>query len=47
MVAFDVPFFLLLNQILGGWAGEIDDTELPVQMEVDWVRYYELPENKK
>ena len=44
---FDVPFFLLLNQILGGWAGEIDDTELPVQMEVDWVRYYELPENKK
>ena len=43
---FDVPFFLLLNQILGGWAGEIGDTELPVQMEVDWVRYYELPENK-
>jgi beta-glucanase (GH16 family) len=44
---FDVPFFLLLNQILGGWAGEIDDAELPVQMEVDWVRYYELPENMR
>ena len=37
---FDVPFFLLLNQVLGGWAGDINDEELPVQMEVDWVRYY-------
>lgn len=37
---FDVPFFLLLNQVLGGWAGEIVDEELPVQMEVDYVRYY-------
>lgn len=37
---YDKPFFLLLNVVLGGWAGEIDDHDLPVQMEVDWVRYY-------
>lgn len=37
---YDTPFFLLLNQVLGGWAGEIIDSELPVHMEVDWVRYY-------
>lgn len=37
---YDVPFFLLLNQTLGGWAGKIDDLALPASMEVDWVRYY-------
>jgi beta-glucanase (GH16 family) len=42
---YDVPFFLLLNQIVGGWAGKINDNELPVQMEVDWVRFY-TPEEK-
>lgn len=39
--AYDTPFFLLLNQILGGWAGEIDETALPAVMEVDWVKYYQ------
>jgi beta-glucanase (GH16 family) len=42
---YDVPFFLLLNQIVGGWAGEVNNNELPVQMEVDWVRFY-TPEGK-
>lgn len=40
---YDVPFFLLLNQVLGGWAGKINDETLPATMEVDWVRYY-LPQ---
>lgn len=38
---FDQPYYLILNQALGGsWVGTIDDRDLPVQMEVDWVRVY-------
>lgn len=36
---FDKPFYLILNFALGGsWPGEISDDQLPVSMEVDWVR---------
>lgn len=38
---FDAPFYLILNQALGGagtWPGPITDAQLPATMEVDWVR---------
>lgn len=38
---FDKPYYLLVDMQLGGtWVGEIDPAEVPVEMEVDWVRYY-------
>lgn len=42
---FDERFHLLLNVAVGGnWPGNPDDsTELPVEMEVDYVRVYECP----
>ena len=38
---FDKPYYIILNQALGGWAGKIDPKELPLQMEVDWVKVYQ------
>jgi beta-glucanase (GH16 family) len=36
---FDKPFYLMLNQSGGaGWPGPITDSNLPFQMQVDWVR---------
>lgn len=38
---FDMPYYLLLDMQLGGnWVGPIDPADLPVEMEIDWVRYY-------
>lgn len=34
-------WYLIIDMQLGGsWVGEVDPTQLPVEMEVDWVRYY-------
>ena len=39
---FDRPFYLLLDMQLGGsWVGEVNPADLPVEMYIDWVRYYE------
>lgn len=39
---FDQSFYLILNQALGGnWVGEIHDEDLPVEMQVDWVKVYQ------
>lgn len=39
---FDQPFFLILDQALGGnWPGPVNKAHLPVQMEVDYVRVYQ------
>lgn len=27
-------------QLGGQWVGEVDPADLPVEMEVDWVKYY-------
>lgn len=38
---FNKDFYIILNYALGGpntWPGEIDDSQLPGYMEVDWVR---------
>ncbi len=40
---FNKSFYLLLDMQLGGnWVGNIDDNDLPVEMEIDWVRFYKL-----
>ena len=39
---FDQPFYLLIDMQLGGsWVGAVDPKELPVEMYVDWVRFYQ------
>lgn len=39
---FDQPFYLLIDmQLGGGWVGAIDESQLPVQMEIDWVKVYQ------
>ncbi|MBX3255815.1 MAG: glycoside hydrolase family 16 protein [Chitinophagaceae bacterium] len=38
-------YYLLLDMQLGGsWVGEVDPADLPVEMEIDWVRFYEFKE---
>ncbi|MCM1483053.1 MAG: glycoside hydrolase family 16 protein [Muribaculaceae bacterium] len=38
---FYIPMYLLMDMQLGGqWVGAVDDNDLPVKMEIDWVRYY-------
>ncbi len=29
-------------QLGGQWVGDVDKADLPVEMEVDYVRYYQL-----
>lgn len=37
------PMFLIIDMQLGGsWVGEINPADLPVEMEIDWVKYYEI-----
>ena len=39
---YDQPFFLLIDQQLGGsWVGKVDQTQLPVAMIIDWVKVYQ------
>jgi beta-glucanase (GH16 family) len=38
---FDQEFYIILNQALGGnWVGEVNKNDLPVEMQVDWVRVF-------
>lgn len=38
----DHPFYMILSAQLGGaWVGKVNPDELPVKMEVDYVRFYE------
>lgn len=40
---FGTPFYLLLDmQVEGSWVGSADGRNLPAEMEIDWVRMYEL-----
>ena len=42
---FDKPWYLMLDmQIGGGWVGPASAEDLPVEMKVDWVRYYQKNE---
>lgn len=39
---FDKPYFLMLDMQLGGnWVGAVDPADLPVDMKIDWVRFYQ------
>lgn len=39
---YNQPYYLLIDMQLGGaWVGAVDPKELPVEMWVDWVRFYE------
>ncbi|WP_346238349.1 glycoside hydrolase family 16 protein [Niabella insulamsoli] len=39
----DGPHYLLLDMQLGGsWVGAVDPSQLPVEMEIDWVKFYEF-----
>lgn len=39
---FDGTFYLLIDMQLGGsWVGKVDPKDLPVEMEIDWVRFYQ------
>ena len=39
---FDKPYYLLIDMQLGGpWVGPVNPEDLPVEMKVDWVRYYQ------
>lgn len=38
----DEPYYILLDMQLGGsWVGGVNPEQLPVQMEIDWIRVYE------
>ncbi|MDE6143577.1 MAG: glycoside hydrolase family 16 protein [Muribaculaceae bacterium] len=38
---FNHEWYLMLDMQLGGkWVGNIDSDELPVEMQIDWVKYY-------
>jgi len=42
------PHYLLLDMQLGGdWVGRIEPKDLPVEMEIDWVRFYEFKDQNK
>ena len=39
---FDQPFYLLIDQQLGGsWVGQVNPDQLPVKMIIDWVKVYQ------
>lgn len=39
---YNQPFYLLIDMQLGGsWVGAVRSKELPVEMWVDWVRFYQ------
>lgn len=39
----DQEFYLLIDMQLGGnWVGAVEPNDLPVEMAIDWVRFYEL-----
>jgi beta-glucanase (GH16 family) len=41
---FDAPYYLILGLTYGNWGGEcgMDESILPCEMLVDWVKYYKL-----
>jgi len=45
---FDVPYIILLSLGYGGWGAKcgMDDSILPREMLIDWIRYYPLLSNK-
>ena len=45
---WDAPFYLMIDMQLGGnWVGSIDESTLPVEMQVDWVKFYQLERGRE
>jgi len=45
---FETPFYIMLDMQLGGaWVGAVDDSTLPAEMQVDWVKFYQLSRGKE
>ncbi|MBQ4439619.1 MAG: glycoside hydrolase family 16 protein [Kiritimatiellae bacterium] len=45
---FDAPFYIMLDMQLGGaWVGSVDESTLPAEMQVDWVKFYHLMRGKE
>lgn len=44
---YDREWYLLIDMQLGGsWVGAVDPADLPVEMDIDWVKFYKKEENK-
>ncbi len=44
----DHKYYLLLDMQLGGsWVGKVDPKELPVEMEIDRVKFYSFEQESK
>lgn len=44
----DHDFYLILSMQLGGsWAGNVEDADLPNEMHIDYVRFYELKKEEE
>ncbi len=44
----DQEFYLIIDMQLGGsWVGNVNTNELPVDMYIDWVRFYEFDSSKQ
>jgi len=42
MAFYIKPFYLIVDQQLEGWPGKVTHPEeLPIDMQVDWVRLYQ------
>lgn len=40
---FDQPFYLIINLAIGGyWGGEVDESIFPQNLEIEYVRVYEI-----
>ena len=38
----DLPFyFILSNQVGGGWVGPVEETDLPTELRIDWVKVFQ------
>lgn len=43
---FNRDWYLMQDMQLGGsWAGQIDSSTLPVEIEIDWVKFYKRSDN--
>jgi hypothetical protein len=36
----------IIMQLGGSWVGKVNPDDLPVEMEIDWVRFYEFKGNR-
>ncbi len=44
---FGTPFYLLVDmQIEGSWVGKANPKDYPVEMKIDWVKFYSLDEGE-